>query len=417
MASGDDLVAGEINESGRETILSGIGSNWIVGDFQGDNVLQVSSPLNSRRIVNGIHGSSNRGSGVVGNGQTGVEGHGQNGVVGFSEVPSNDPSNPNAGVVGHGEIGVIGINEVPSNDPNNPNAGVVGRGEIGVAGNGGDVGVSATGDVYGVKAVSDSFIGVLAAGHIMGVEAVGGEKGVYAAGGPTGVHGLGAEVGVFGEIGENGDQVKGIGIKGIGGTGVEGIGDTGVHGFGDIGVLGKANGTQIFPGHDGPFIGVKGSAIMGIGVYGESHLGGHAIFCNGAFAATGSKSAIVPHPDGSHRTLYCMESPESWFEDFGTGELEEGRATIYLDQDFVPLIQNDDYHVFLTPEGDSNGLYISHKSSTSFEVREQQNGSNSLRFSYRVVAKRKDVTPPRLEKVKLHDEILNPTIPGNPNLS
>ena len=33
----------------------------------------------------------------------------------------------------------------------------------------------------------------------------------------------------------------------------------------------------------------------------------------------GAKSAAVPHPDGSHRRLYCVESPESWFEDFGRG--------------------------------------------------------------------------------------------------
>ena len=42
----------------------------------------------------------------------------------------------------------------------------------------------------------------------------------------------------------------------------------------------------------------------------------------------GAKSAAVPHPDGSHRRLYCMESPESWFEDFGKGQLECGRAEI-----------------------------------------------------------------------------------------
>ena len=35
----------------------------------------------------------------------------------------------------------------------------------------------------------------------------------------------------------------------------------------------------------------------------------------------GAKSAAVPHPDGSHRRLYCVESPESWFEDFGRGTL------------------------------------------------------------------------------------------------
>jgi hypothetical protein len=32
---------------------------------------------------------------------------------------------------------------------------------------------------------------------------------------------------------------------------------------------------------------------------------------------SGTKSAAVPFPDGSQRALYCMESPELWFEDFG----------------------------------------------------------------------------------------------------
>jgi RNA polymerase sigma factor (sigma-70 family) len=32
-----------------------------------------------------------------------------------------------------------------------------------------------------------------------------------------------------------------------------------------------------------------------------------------------SKAAVVPHPDGGHRQVYCQESPEPWFEDFGRG--------------------------------------------------------------------------------------------------
>ena len=65
----------------------------------------------------------------------------------------------------------------------------------------------------------------------------------------------------------------------------------------------------------------------------------------------GAKSAAVPHPDGTHRRLYCMESPESWFEDFGTGQLECGRAEILIDPDFAALVRLDDYHVFLTDCG------------------------------------------------------------------
>src|SRR5215207_3856366 len=48
----------------------------------------------------------------------------------------------------------------------------------------------------------------------------------------------------------------------------------------------------------------------------------------------GAKSAAVPHPDGSHRRLYCVESPESWFEDFGSAKLICGEAVVALDRDF-----------------------------------------------------------------------------------
>ena len=31
------------------------------------------------------------------------------------------------------------------------------------------------------------------------------------------------------------------------------------------------------------------------------------------------KSGALAHPDGSHRLVYCVESPESWIEDVGKG--------------------------------------------------------------------------------------------------
>jgi hypothetical protein len=78
-----------------------------------------------------------------------------------------------------------------------------------------------------------------------------------------------------------------------------------------------------------------------------------------------------------------MESPESWFEDFGRAELTEGSAEVELDGDFAALVNTDDYHVFLTPEGDSAGLYVSARSRQAFEVREQGNGTGTVEFSYR----------------------------------
>jgi hypothetical protein len=34
------------------------------------------------------------------------------------------------------------------------------------------------------------------------------------------------------------------------------------------------------------------------------------------------KGRAVPFRDGTYRTLYCMESPEVWFEDFGVAKLK-----------------------------------------------------------------------------------------------
>jgi hypothetical protein len=121
----------------------------------------------------------------------------------------------------------------------------------------------------------------------------------------------------------------------------------------------------------------------------------------GAFAVFGAKSAAVPHPDGSHRLLYSMESPESWFEDFGYGQLIAGEAKVPIDPEFVSLVETNSYHVFLTPHDDSNGLYVSRRGEKDFDVREQKGGKSNLSFSFRVIAKRKDIDGERLAKTSL----------------
>ena len=53
--------------------------------------------------------------------------------------------------------------------------------------------------------------------------------------------------------------------------------------------------------------------------------GNWAVFGFGNIGATGTKSAVVPAGDGNgHLTLYCVESPECWFEDFGSARLSAG---------------------------------------------------------------------------------------------
>jgi hypothetical protein len=162
---------------------------------------------------------------------------------------------------------------------------------------------------------------------------------------------------------------------------------------------------------------VKGTAIGKNNLAGDFEgpvsIKGTLVVSGGGFIVFGPKSAAVPFPDGSQRLLYCMESPELWFEDFGSAKLRRGRATVKLN-DFVNAIVTRDYRVFLSPEGDCSGLYVARKGAATFEVRELGGGKSSVAFSYRVVGRRKDIkahkrfakfeipkvpTPPKMDRL------------------
>jgi hypothetical protein len=73
---------------------------------------------------------------------------------------------------------------------------------------------------------------------------------------------------------------------------------------------------------------------------------------------------------------------------------------VELDSEFAPMVRTDDYHVFLTPEGDTQGLFVSARTPDGFEVRELQGGTSTLTFSYRVVAKRGDIEAVRMQRTE-----------------
>lgn len=126
------------------------------------------------------------------------------------------------------------------------------------------------------------------------------------------------------------------------------------------------------------------------------------VLVNGTLTVTGGvNSAAIRHRDGSHRRLYSLESPESWFEDFGEARLVKGRADVKLDPSFLAVVSMDKYHVFLTPYGESNGLYVSRRGKKGFEVKERRPRKASVSFSYRIVAKRADIDGKRFAKVTL----------------
>ncbi len=116
-------------------------------------------------------------------------------------------------------------------------------------------------------------------------------------------------------------------------------------------------------------------------------------FCNG------TQSAVVP-VNGRQLALYTIQAPENWFEDFGSGTLDRGAAAVKLEPKFAETVNAGmEYHVFLTPKGDCEGLFVTNETPSGFDVRELRHGHSNVAFDYRILARRKGY-----ENVRLADE-------------
>lgn len=118
---------------------------------------------------------------------------------------------------------------------------------------------------------------------------------------------------------------------------------------------------------NGSFGGYFNTAVANSWAYVGGRTGGTNYKINGP----GSVSTVVDRPDGSHANMFCPESPEILFQDFGSGKLIDGKATIKLDEIFSNNIYVDDAHplrVFIQLEGNCNGVYVTNKSATAWIV-------------------------------------------------
>jgi hypothetical protein len=227
-------------------------------------------------------------------------------------------------------------------------------------------------------------------------------------------------VGVVGQV-ESTSAPNATGVAGLteAGTGVYGSANTGT------GVNGSSAAVAV-SGNSPQGVAIWGVSPAGYAIVGTTNRGAVGggwlglagyfvgpVIVDGPFTVTGGKGAAVPHPDGTHRVLYSLESPESWFEDFGEGALANGNAEVRIDPDFAAVVKTDEYYVFLTPYGDCRGLYVSNRSTDGFKVREQQGGTSNVRFSYRIVARRKDIDGERLAEIILPKL---PALPPSPTL-
>jgi hypothetical protein len=247
----------------------------------------------------------------------------------------------------------------------------------------------------------------------------------------VGVHGMcdsGVDSGVLGISGMNPPGPGPKPLAGLATAGVTGIstfvGPTTFPGFSTTpGVFGTSSQHAGVVGTSNALMGVYGFSTNNAGVVGQSanpnSFGGYFfgnVVVTGNLTVNGTisspnKQAVVAFPDGTQRVLYCMESPEYWFEDFGAAKLKRGRAAVKIDANFARVIKRGDYRVFVTPEGDCRGLYVRRKTAASFEVRELAGGKSNVAFSYRIVGRRNDIKAPRFAKTDTNTRLPLPAAP------
>lgn len=110
-----------------------------------------------------------------------------------------------------------------------------------------------------------------------------------------------------------------------------------------------------------------------------------------SLSISGSKTFKIEDPADSSKSIiyYCTESPKVALQDFGTGTLVAGTATITLDPTFSRVTE-DVLRSTVTPTGDCKGLYISDVAAdrSSFTVKECQGGTSNVSFNWMAWATR-----------------------------
>ncbi len=107
----------------------------------------------------------------------------------------------------------------------------------------------------------------------------------------------------------------------------------------------------------------------------------------------GTVNTTVKDLEGKQVVLSCPEAPENLFQDFGQGQLVNGKAHITIDPIFSKNIVVNDKHplrVFVQLKGDCNGVFVINETATGFDVVELKSGNSNVSFSYFITANRAD---------------------------
>lgn len=128
------------------------------------------------------------------------------------------------------------------------------------------------------------------------------------------------------------------------------------------------------------------------GIY--AYVGGRVSGINRKIVGTGSVSEIIPTENHGRITLTCPESPEYWYQDYGSVALQNGFAHVNLDPILADIIFVDDdnpIRVFCTPVNMThfNGVAIMNQTASGFDLVELNDGQHSGILHYQIVVKPK----------------------------
>jgi hypothetical protein len=117
----------------------------------------------------------------------------------------------------------------------------------------------------------------------------------------------------------------------------------------------------------------------------------------GSITQNGNPTLITQTSSGSKVVAYGPRQSQPTIEDTGEAQMVSGISFVRIDPGFAAAIdKNATYTVLITPEGDTNGVYVTSKSLQGFVVRENRNGRSTVGFGYRIVAKPFDTNASRL---------------------
>ena len=129
-----------------------------------------------------------------------------------------------------------------------------------------------------------------------------------------------------------------------------------------------------------------------VGLYNSGTSQGISVYYN--IYGNGQSGMNVPDPNGHQVTMFAPSSPEPLLTDYGTGQLVSGFCHIELDPIYtynISVENNSDLKIFIQLEGDCNGVFVTNKTKTGFDVIELKGGKSDVAFSWSSVAKRNDL--------------------------